>query len=300
MLLSGCISDGTTLMTVGDTEVTAGQMRFYGAYAMATTDTAQVAETLQQSVLVEEIAKKMNITVPESDITQYKKAIANFKANIGGKKAGDKLLKKYGLNDDFLMSILTASSYASQILEDIDVPEPTEAEEKEYFTDKYLRAKHVLISTKDMTTGEDYSDEEIAEAEKKANEVLEKAEGGADFDELIKEYNEDPGMESNVDGYFFTDGEMVSEFENATKSLESGKVGMCKSDYGYHIILRLPIDASDDKFNEYFEANKDAVKSAVTSEKEKEALIAKGEELGINITVNQSKLDKFEIKAIEQ
>ncbi len=66
---------------------------------------------------------------------------------------------------------------------------------------------------------------------------------GEDFDALIKEYNEDPGM-NQIKNDLFTDGEMVSEFEDATKSIEPGEITMCKSDYGYHIIKRLPIRAN--------------------------------------------------------
>ena len=106
----------------------------------------------------------------------------------------------------------------------------------------------------------------------------------------------DPGMESNQDGYFFTDGEMVSEFEDATKSIEPGEITMCKSDYGYHIIKRLPIDESDSKFGEYLENNKSAVQSAVTSKKQEEALEKKAEELGIKVEVNQDKIDKMVIQ----
>ena len=139
-------------------------------------------------------------------------------------------------------------------------------------------------------------DADPAEAEKKANEILEREKNGEDFDALIKEYNEDPGMESNQDGYFFTDGEMVSEFEDATKSIEPGEITMCKSDYGYHIIKRLPIDESDSKFGEYLENNKSAVQSAVTSKKQEEALEKKAEELGIKVEVNQDKIDKMVIQ----
>lgn len=53
-----------------------------------------------------------------------------------------------------------------------------------------------------MTTGADLDEDKLAEAEKKANEILERAKTGEDFDALIKEYNEDPGMESNQDGIF--------------------------------------------------------------------------------------------------
>ncbi len=61
------------------------------------------------------------------------------------------------------------------------------------------------------------------------------------FDQLIKQYNTDPGMKNNPDGYLFTDGDMVASFENAVKSL---KIDACvtapvQSDYGWHIIVRL-------------------------------------------------------------
>ena len=73
--------------------------------------------------------------------------------------------------------------------------------------DGTYRAKHILISA-----DESLSEDELAEKEKLANEVYEKAAAGEDFDSLIKEYGEDPGMESNPDGYTFGDGEMVEEF----------------------------------------------------------------------------------------
>lgn len=39
-----------------------------------------------------------------------------------------------------------------------------------------------------MTTGADLDEDKLAEAEKKANEILERAKNGEDFDALIKEY----------------------------------------------------------------------------------------------------------------
>ena len=238
----------------------------------------------------------MDITLTDDEAKQVKSTISNFKAQQGGKKAGDKLLKKYGVDDDIMETIISASTYSQHIMDQLDVAEPTDDEVKQYFVDNYLRAKHILISTKDMTTGADLDEDKLAEAEKKANEILERAKNGEDFDALIKEYNEDPGMESNQDGYFFTDGEMVSEFEDATKSIEPGEITMCKSDYGYHIIKRLPIDESDSKFGEYLENNKSAVQSAVTSKKQEEALEKKAEELGIKVEVNQDKIDKMVIQ----
>ena len=54
--------------------------------------------------------------------------------------------------------------------------------------------------------------------------------------------SEDTGLAANPDGYAFTTGEMVQEFEDATRALEPGQIsGLVESSYGYHIILRLPL-----------------------------------------------------------
>ena len=117
----------------------------------------------------------MDITLTDDEAKQVKSTISNFKAQQGGKKAGDKLLKKYGVDDDIMETIISASTYSKQIMDQLDVAEPTDDEVKQYFVDNYLRAKHILISTKDMTTGADLDEDKLAEAEKKANEILERA-----------------------------------------------------------------------------------------------------------------------------
>lgn len=61
------------------------------------------------------------------------------------------------------------------------------------------------------------------------------------FDLLLAQYGTDPGMDSNPNGYLFTDGDMVSEFENAVKALDIGSCSSApvRSSFGWHIILRL-------------------------------------------------------------
>ncbi len=116
-----------------------------------------------------------------------------------------------------------------------------------YVTDKeiidaVMRAKHVLVSTVDEN-GNPLSDDKLKEKDALANDIYAKAIAGENFDELIKTYGEDPGMTVNVDGYYFTEGEMVPEFENATKALAENAISQpVKTNYGYHIIQRLPVD----------------------------------------------------------
>ena len=109
-----------------------------------------------------------------------------------------------------------------------------------YNENGYMRAKHVLIQFPSNDDGSDLTDEQKAETRKKAEEVLEKAKNGEDFDKLIEEYNEDPGMSTYTAGYYFGEGEMVEPFENATKALEENGISeLVETTYGYHIIKNL-------------------------------------------------------------
>ena len=115
----------------------------------------------------------------------------------------------------------------------------------------YMTAKHILILTTD-SEGEALDEaakaEKLAEAQDvydqlkdKSGEELETA-----FDTLMQEKSEDTGLASFPDGYCFTTGEMVEEFETATAALEPGQLSeIVESDFGYHIILRLPLTPED-------------------------------------------------------
>ena len=261
-------------------------------YGLNSATAQQAVDVIEQNYIINEIAEKDNIELSDEDKKQIRSAVASFKADMGGRTAAEKLLKEYGLkDDDILEGIFSASAYAEKVLDTLTVEEATDDEVKKYISENYLHAKHVLIATKDSQTGEEYGEDKLAEVEKTANEVLEKAKSGADFDELVKEYGEDPGMESNPGGYYFGANEMVAEFENATRSIQPDEITMCKSDFGYHIIKRLPIDEASEDFKTYYEGNADMVKGNVTKDKRIEALKKRAEELGIEITINQEVID---------
>lgn len=111
----------------------------------------------------------------------------------------------------------------------------------------YITAKHILV-----------------EDEALAKEIIKKIEKGEDFDTLMKEHNIDPGATS--EGYTFTKGEMVEPFETAAFSLAENTYtkNPVKTDYGFHIIYRLP-------FNENY------IKSAISEYKASIAQMATNE-----------------------
>lgn len=292
LLLCGCSSgNGKLAMQIGDEEITVGAVKFLAEYGLNSTNVSQAVEVIEQNYMIDEIADKLDIELSDDEKKQIRSAVASFKADMGGRTKAEKLLKQYGLEDDILENIFSASAYAEKVLDTLTVEEVTDDEIKQYVKDNYLHAKHVLVSTKDSETGEEYDDEKLAEVEAKANEILEKAKNGEDFDALVKEFGEDPGMESNPNGYYFGANEMVAEFENATRSIEPNEITMCKSNFGYHIIKRLPIDDTAEDFKTYYENNATAVKGNITKEKRMDALRKKAEELEIEITINQDVID---------
>ena len=86
---------------------------------------------------------------------------------------------------------------------------------------------------------------------------------GEDFDTLMNEFTEDPGIAQNPDGYTFKKGELVSAFEEKAYSMNVGDVSEpVLSEYGYHIIkLMEKIDYKS------FESQKESIKSNLALEK---------------------------------
>lgn len=113
---------------------------------------------------------------------------------------------------------------------------------------EYITAKHILIKTVD-DANQALPESEIAEKEALAESILtqlREAEGDrasllAKFDELMNEYSEDTGLSAYPDGYTFHPGEMVDEFQSGAEALADYEIsGLVQSQFGYHIILRLP------------------------------------------------------------
>ncbi|HZJ83411.1 MAG TPA: peptidylprolyl isomerase [Clostridia bacterium] len=125
-------------------------------------------------------------------------------------------------------------------------------EEVELFKPLEARVKHILIPlpreetdeyVSMLTEGDEdgakvFLDGKLEAIESKAKEVLEKANNDEDFEELIEEYGEDPGMIANAEGYMVRqDGGFVPEFEEMAFKLKEGEISdLVGTAHGYHII----------------------------------------------------------------
>ena len=96
--------------------------------------------------------------------------------------------------------------------------------------------------------------EEVIDAKEIAQGILDRLLAGEDFDTLMAEYGEDPGMQTNPEGYTFAANMMVQEFEDATRELEIGEIsGLVETVHGIHIILRIEPNPEDELFGPFEE-----------------------------------------------
>jgi len=116
----------------------------------------------------------------------------------------------------------------------------------------YMSVNHILYLTTDMSTGEELDaatvEDKLAGAQQmseylKTLEVESQEELVARFVELKAQECEDTGKTAYPNGYVFLPGTMVAEFEEASKALAEYEVSEpVQSSYGYHVIIRLPLD----------------------------------------------------------
>jgi len=103
--------------------------------------------------------------------------------------------------------------------------------------------EHILFKTIGKT------DAEIAEIRQKAEDVLKKAKGGANFEDLAKKYSEDDGTKvKGGDLGWIIEGQTVPEFQKVAFSEPKGTISdLVKTQYGFHIIKVLDRETAHTK-----------------------------------------------------
>jgi len=217
---------------------------------------------------VEDHAVSLGCTLDDADEQELSDLRAQYISSVGSEEDYLEQLRLVGLREETFMHFNKVTQYYNKLLDLLYLSDgatyaPTEEQLKTYAdetfqsmgyqdfddyvaTNELFSAKHILLLTEDITTGEAYDDEKIASQKALADDLLAQLRASDDpvtlFDTLMNEYSEDTGLESNPDGYLYSSGSMVSEFEDAVAALDYYEISdVVKSEYGYHIIMRLPI-----------------------------------------------------------
>jgi peptidyl-prolyl cis-trans isomerase D len=111
-----------------------------------------------------------------------------------------------------------------------DVEASYNANIEQYSTPEQIRASHILLKTEGA---------DAAEVRKKAEDLLARARGGADFAALATEFSQDEGSQPRGgDLDYFSRGRMVPEFEQAAFALEPGAISdIVQTQFGLHVIM---------------------------------------------------------------
>lgn len=188
-------------------------------------------QALQELLYQKVLAENYEVTDKEVEekVAELKEELGeNFELVLQQNQLKDEEELKEVLKDQLLME--------KAALKDVKVSEDEIKKRYEEYKPE-IKASHILVKD-----------------EKTAQEVKKKLDEGAKFEDLAKEYSQDPGSAANGgDLGFFGPGKMVPEFEEAAYALEVNKISEpVQSQHGFHIIK-----VTEKKEKESYEEMKD-------------------------------------------
>lgn len=147
----------------------------------------------------------------------------------------------------------------NQIRRDIHIPD-SQLQDRykqnltQYEVPNRVHVEHILF----LTVGK--PDAEVAEIQKTAEDVLQQAKKGANFEALAKKYSQDPGTkDKGGDLGWIVQGQTVPAFEKVAFSLPKGSISdLVKTEYGFHIIKIIDKETAHTKT---FEEVKDSIQT---------------------------------------
>jgi peptidyl-prolyl cis-trans isomerase D len=148
----------------------------------------------------------------------------------------------------------------------------------QYRVAEQAKVSHILIKTPLPGPDGKVDEKGVAEAQKRAEDILKQLKAGAKFEELAKKYSEDPGSAKEGGSLgWIGKGRTVPEFEKAAFSQPIGQVGgLVKSSYGFHIIR---VDARQDAHMKTLEEVKDQIEPILKQQKAGEIAQKQAEDL---------------------
>ena len=237
-------------LTVGGTPISYDEFRYYFLstkdYLKAQNESLElpelltsVEENLKKDYGIRNWAESQNVSLTEEEKKTIQENNEMMITMMGGEEGFQQALDAMYCTKDLYNKMIEMQTLHQKALNEWFNKNYAD-KVVEFFTDNkdYVHVQHILIQFEDTTEGADHSAERA-----KADEVYQKAINGENFEDLIKEYNQDPGQNADMRGYTFTYGTMVKEFEDASFALEENAISEpVETTYGYHIIKRLPID----------------------------------------------------------
>ena len=236
-----------------DEECMEGTGITFGEYCMTLT-----MDSLKQFHAISAKSADMGLVLTAEDMETIAAQEEAFKLQVCGADATEEQFLNYLMEELFLTEDVyqyineNAVMYEKLFVETVgeNGAKLTDEEISTFVAEHpYITAKHILIKTIDANY-QSLPEEELKAAKSKAEKILRQLQGIKDpdqlekkFDELMNEFSEDEGLVLFTDGYTFTTGEMMEEFETTAFNLPVyGLSELVETEVGYHIILRIPTE----------------------------------------------------------
>lgn len=136
----------------------------------------------------------------------------------------------------------------------------------EYRVPEQVKVSHILIKTPLPGPDGKVDEKGVAEAQRRAEDILKQVKSGANFEELAKKYSEDAGSAKQGGSLgWIGRGQTVPEFEKVAYSLPKGQISdVVKSSFGFHIIR---VDDKQDAHMKSLDEVKDTIEPVIKHQK---------------------------------
>ncbi len=311
--------------------------RPYWLYSFNREDNAEFWSSSANGVTVKDYLQDVTLTAIKSKLTaaylfdeydltltdamekEIQTLVNNLLLGVGGEASfkEDPLMDELNMDIDDMEDIFRLNAKAEMLqayLYGEQGPDKITAEDlNSYYDANYYRYQHLYIMDVDFVRDEngnivydennaakweEISDERWDEKFELGKSLLERAENGEDFEQLIKDHTEEIGWEKYPYGHYIcttsaTESNYFPDILENVKVTEIGGVRLFRSDYGLHLIKRLELD---EKGYEHKENETDFADlyDLVTENKFKDRLAKEFEK----ITVDQKIIDKYPINEV--
>ncbi len=245
--------------------------------------TANVIESAKTYLCVAYLFDEKGLSLPEETVAAVDKTISDMIENLadGSSSEFNTQLAQYGVNKKILRELYLLEEKAeylkNYLFSDSGEKRITQKQKDEYYNDNFLRMEQICIFINETpkldsdgnyekdddgyTAYRDMTEEENKKAREKAAEAFEKAVAGADFDDLVKKYDENKADDGYTGGIYMSTvsasgyDESLGKIYEELSDMEIGSVAMVETENGLHIIKRLPLEEKayeDDANTDFF------------------------------------------------
>jgi peptidyl-prolyl cis-trans isomerase SurA len=239
---------------VGDSVILASEVQerrlAFGAQGQNLTDRQVLDDLIDQQLILQEAARDSTLAIPEEELeARVEASVSEIRARFPTEAAFRRALDEQGMTIDVLRVVqrsglraqLTQDLYMQRQLQEAPAVAVTEEEMREFYEERRatLQGRPELLTVEQVLVPVQASDSAWADARRVTDSLHQAIEAGADFQEVAREYSDDPG--SAADGGdlgWFRRGLMVREFESVAFALRPTEMsGPVRTEFGWHLIL---------------------------------------------------------------